>query len=147
MRIHRSCLVAREYVDRFERFELYPFAIDAIRLFKQAGYLVVILTNQAGVAHGIYGEDWVATLAGYLAERAEEVERLDERMNGHLRRLRMMAMLAARSPEDAEGMAGVLCRCMTYYRVQAAIKLASRMITGRAGDDAAAIGPSDPPKD
>jgi D-glycero-D-manno-heptose 1,7-bisphosphate phosphatase len=60
------------YVDRFERFELYPFAIDAIRLFKQAGYLVVILTNQAGVAHGIYGEDWVATLAGYLAERAEE---------------------------------------------------------------------------
>ena len=42
------------------------------------------------------------------------------------------------SPSDAEireGMAGVLCRCMTYYRVQAAIKRASRMITGRAGDD------------
>ena len=39
---------------------------------------------------------------------AEEVERLDERSAGHLRRLRMMAMLAARSPEDAEGMAGVL---------------------------------------
>lgn len=44
------------------------------------------------------------------------------------------------SPTDAEireGMAGVLCRCMTYYRVQAAIKRASRLITGRAGDDAA----------
>src|SRR3990172_966588 len=39
---------------------------------------------------------------------AREVERLEERMIGHLRRLRMMAMLAARSPEDAEGMAGVL---------------------------------------
>jgi D-glycero-D-manno-heptose 1,7-bisphosphate phosphatase len=57
------------YVDRLERFELYPFAIDAIRLFKQAGYLVVILTNQAGVAHGMYGEDFVATLAEYVAER------------------------------------------------------------------------------
>jgi uncharacterized protein with PhoU and TrkA domain len=39
---------------------------------------------------------------------AREVERLEERMSGGLRSLRMMAMLAARSPEDAEGMAGVL---------------------------------------
>ena len=39
---------------------------------------------------------------------AQEVERLEERMNGHLRRLREVAMLAARSPEDAEAMAGVL---------------------------------------
>ena len=39
---------------------------------------------------------------------AQEVERLEERMSDHLRRLRITAMLAARSPEDAEGMAGVL---------------------------------------
>jgi D,D-heptose 1,7-bisphosphate phosphatase len=58
------------YIDRLERFELYPFAIDAIRLFRQAGYLAVILTNQAGVAHGIYGEDFVATAAEYLSSRA-----------------------------------------------------------------------------
>jgi D-glycero-D-manno-heptose 1,7-bisphosphate phosphatase len=58
------------YIDRLERFELYPFAIDAIRLFKQAGYLVVILTNQAGVAHGMYGEEFVATVAQFLADRA-----------------------------------------------------------------------------
>jgi aerobic-type carbon monoxide dehydrogenase small subunit (CoxS/CutS family) len=35
------------------------------------------------------------------------------------------------SPSDAEirsGMAGVLCRCMTYYRVQAAVKRAARLI-------------------
>jgi aerobic-type carbon monoxide dehydrogenase small subunit (CoxS/CutS family) len=35
------------------------------------------------------------------------------------------------TPTDAEiraGMAGVLCRCMTYYRVQAAIKRASKII-------------------
>jgi len=48
------------------------------------------------------------------------------------------------SPSDAEireGMAGVLCRCMTYYRVQAAIRRASRLMTGRTGDDEAAPGP------
>ena len=60
------------YIERFERFELYPFAIDAIRLFTQAGYLVVVLTNQAGVAHGMYGEDWVATLEQHLKDRARE---------------------------------------------------------------------------
>jgi aerobic-type carbon monoxide dehydrogenase small subunit (CoxS/CutS family) len=39
-------------------------------------------------------------------------------------------------PSDAEirqGMAGVLCRCMTYYRVQAAIKRAAKsMASGRS---------------
>ena len=38
-------------------------------------------------------------------------------------------------PTDAQiraGMAGVLCRCMTYYRVQAAIKRAASAITADA---------------
>ena len=35
------------------------------------------------------------------------------------------------NPTDAqirEGMAGTLCRCMTYYRIQAAIKRAAKVI-------------------
>ena len=51
------------YIDRLERFELYPFAIDAIRLLRRAGYLVVVITNQAGVAKGLYGEEFVETTA------------------------------------------------------------------------------------
>ncbi|MDQ4096224.1 MAG: potassium channel protein, partial [Actinomycetota bacterium] len=39
---------------------------------------------------------------------AKEVGRLEERMVGYLRGLRRLAILAARSPEDAEHMAGVL---------------------------------------
>ena len=67
------------YVDRLERFELYPFAIDAIRIFKQAGYLVVVLTNQAGVAHGMYGEDFVAALARVPRGPREAWRRADRR--------------------------------------------------------------------
>ena len=40
------------------------------------------------------------------------------------------------SPTDAQirqGMAGTLCRCMTYYRIHAAIKRASKMTTAAAG--------------
>src|SRR5437667_12524297 len=39
---------------------------------------------------------------------AEEVEVLEERLDGYLRRLREISMLAARSPEDAAGMANVM---------------------------------------
>jgi uncharacterized protein with PhoU and TrkA domain len=41
-------------------------------------------------------------------ELAKEVDRLEERMFEHLHALRRLAILAARSPEDAEHMAGVL---------------------------------------
>ena len=37
------------------------------------------------------------------------------------------------NPSDAEirqGMQGALCRCMTYYRVQAAVKRAAKVIAG-----------------
>ena len=68
------------YIDRVERFVLYPFAIDAVRLLRRAGYLVVVLTNQGGVAQGIHTEDTVADLAAYLAGRAR---RGDTRIDGH----------------------------------------------------------------
>lgn len=54
------------YVDRLERFVLYPFAIDAIRMLRRAGYLVVVLTNQAGVAKGLYPESFVDETRRYL---------------------------------------------------------------------------------
>jgi D-glycero-D-manno-heptose 1,7-bisphosphate phosphatase len=58
------------YIERLERLILFPFAIDAIRLLQQMGYLVVVITNQAGVAHGFYGEGFVDQTWRYLAERA-----------------------------------------------------------------------------
>src|SRR5918999_5669198 len=42
------------------------------------------------------------------AELAKEVRRLEDRMFDHLHGLRKLSILAARSPEDAEHMAGVL---------------------------------------
>ena len=42
------------------------------------------------------------------------------------------------SPSDAQirqGMAGTLCRCMTYYRIHAAIKRASRASSTASNDD------------
>jgi uncharacterized protein with PhoU and TrkA domain len=64
---------------------------------------------------------------------AREVERLEERMAGNLRRLRIMAMLAARSPEDAEGMAGVLWIADAIEKIGDAASDIGRVVGARLG--------------
>src|SRR5262245_64958526 len=64
---------------------------------------------------------------------ADEVIRLDGRSGDLLRRLRTMAMLAARSPEDAEGMAGVLWIADAIQRICAAASDVARVIAARLG--------------
>ena len=66
-------------------------------------------------------------------ELAGEVEQLEERMDGYLRRLRMMAMLAARSPEDAEGMAGVLWIADAIEKIGDAASDIARVVAARLG--------------
>ncbi|MGZ8571697.1 MAG: potassium channel family protein [Actinomycetota bacterium] len=64
---------------------------------------------------------------------AREVGRLDERMGLYLRRLRTIAMLAARSPEDAEGMAGVLWIADAIQKVGDAAADIARVVAARLG--------------
>jgi uncharacterized protein with PhoU and TrkA domain len=64
---------------------------------------------------------------------AEEVGRLDQRMNDHLRRLRTIAMLAARSPQDAEGMAGVLWIADAIEKIGDAASDVARVVAARLG--------------
>jgi len=49
----------RGYLDRLELIELFPWSVEAIRLLKDAGYAVVIVTNQAGIARGYFDEAFV----------------------------------------------------------------------------------------
>ena len=47
------------YLDRLERMRLFPWSIDAVRLLNRAGFAVVVVSNQAGVARGFFGEPFV----------------------------------------------------------------------------------------
>src|SRR5262245_54097458 len=60
------------YVSSPERFRLYSFAAEAVRLINQSGWKAVVLTNQSGVARGYFTE---ATLIE-IHERMEESLRL-----------------------------------------------------------------------
>ena len=46
-----------------------PGAHEAIRRLNDLGYRVVVVTNQAGVAHGYYGEDSVHILHDWMLEQ------------------------------------------------------------------------------
>lgn len=50
-----------------DQIEWTPGASQAVKLLNDRGYLVFVVTNQAGVAHGRYGEDAVAALHAWMA--------------------------------------------------------------------------------
>jgi D-glycero-D-manno-heptose 1,7-bisphosphate phosphatase len=42
------------YINHPDRFFIYPFAAQAVRMLNLAGYLCVIVTNQSGIGKGFY---------------------------------------------------------------------------------------------
>ncbi len=46
--------VEKNYIYRYEDWEWIAGAIEAIKKFNDAGVLVIVITNQAGVARGMY---------------------------------------------------------------------------------------------
>ncbi|MGH2725189.1 MAG: potassium channel family protein [Actinomycetota bacterium] len=64
---------------------------------------------------------------------AEEVARLEDVMNGYLSDLRWISMLAARSPEDAEAMGGVLHIAGSIEKIGDAAADIARVVTADLG--------------
>jgi uncharacterized protein with PhoU and TrkA domain len=64
---------------------------------------------------------------------ADEVENLEQRMAGYLRRLRTLAILAARSPEDAEAIESVLWIANAIDKIGDAASDIGRVVGARLG--------------
>jgi histidinol-phosphate phosphatase family protein len=47
----------RDYLDDPADVQLVPGAEDAVRRLREAGFRVVLVTNQSGIARGLYGEE------------------------------------------------------------------------------------------
>lgn len=66
------------YVNHVSRFELFPFTVEAVRAINRAGYLAVVVTNQAGVARGYFPESLIHEVHDSLRRSmAEGGARLD----------------------------------------------------------------------
>jgi D,D-heptose 1,7-bisphosphate phosphatase len=64
-----TIIVDHGYVGTIDRVEFIDGAADAIAAFNRAGLPVVVVTNQAGVARGLYGLDDVARVHRYIAKQ------------------------------------------------------------------------------
>lgn len=58
--------VEKSYLYRTEEFEFIPGAPEAIRSLREAGYLVIVVTNQSGVARGYFDEEAVHRLHRFM---------------------------------------------------------------------------------
>jgi D-glycero-D-manno-heptose 1,7-bisphosphate phosphatase len=59
------------YLERLERLAFFPYSVDAVRLLNRAGFAVVIVTNQAGIARGIVKESFVHEAHRHITRQLE----------------------------------------------------------------------------
>ena len=59
------------YVGKWEEFEFLPGAIEGMRLLEQAGYALIVVTNQSGIARGYYTEEDFKKLTRRMLEALE----------------------------------------------------------------------------
>src|SRR4051812_44663640 len=66
------------YLDRPDRLVFFPYTVDAVRVLNRAGFAVVVITNQAGIARGIVKEAFVAeahrAISGKLAAGGARID-------------------------------------------------------------------------
>ncbi|MBV8857926.1 MAG: HAD family hydrolase [Acidobacteria bacterium] len=72
--IDRDGTISEEvgYVNHVSRYRVFPFAAAAVRALNEAGWLAVLVTNQAGVARGYFEEEMIGRVHGVLAEELEK---------------------------------------------------------------------------
>ena len=59
------------YLHRLEQLELFPWTADALRLLKRAGYMLVVVTNQAGIARGLIEPGFVEIAHAEMRRRLQ----------------------------------------------------------------------------
>lgn len=63
------------FLHRVEELQFFPFTDEAIRLLKENGFLVVLVTNQSGIGRGIYTVDDMHSIHEQI--QADLTEKLD----------------------------------------------------------------------
>ena len=78
--IDRDGTISEEvgYVNHPTRFRVFPYSSEAIRILNDAGWLAIVITNQAGVARGYFSEDVILRIHDQLTRDLQnESARLD----------------------------------------------------------------------
>ena len=61
-----------DYTRSLEEFNILPTVFETLKKLDEAGYLLVLITNQGGIAKGLYSHDDVNEIHTYLMEKCIE---------------------------------------------------------------------------
>ncbi|BCR05181.1 D,D-heptose 1,7-bisphosphate phosphatase [Desulfuromonas versatilis] len=65
--------VEKDYLYKIEDFEFIPGVPEAIKKLKEAGFLVIVVTNQSGVARGFYSLEDVEVLHRHIQDELAKI--------------------------------------------------------------------------
>lgn len=88
------------YVSTPDELVLYPWAAEAVRLVNESGLLTVVITNQSGIARGMYSE---GTLAAIHSRMLEELARKGARIDA--------VYYCPHHPEVGDARYRIACEC------------------------------------
>lgn len=60
------------YLNHVSRFRMFPFAAGALRRLNEAGYPVIVVSNQSGVARGYFPESLVGDVNALMTKKLSE---------------------------------------------------------------------------
>jgi D-glycero-D-manno-heptose 1,7-bisphosphate phosphatase len=60
-----------DYLSCVDELEVFEFAVEALRLLNEKGYLLIVLTNQSGIARGFFDEAAMRTVHNALEEQLD----------------------------------------------------------------------------
>jgi D-glycero-D-manno-heptose 1,7-bisphosphate phosphatase len=74
--LDRDGVINKDYVDytyKVEHFEILSGVIEGLRKFKNDGYRLIVITNQSGIAKGIYQHEDVAACHNYFQKESGNI--------------------------------------------------------------------------
>ena len=60
------------YINHVSRFKIFKFVPEAIKILNNAGYLVIVVTNQSGLARGYFDENLINMLHASLLKKVQK---------------------------------------------------------------------------
>jgi len=65
--------IEKDYLYKIEEFKFIDGAREAIKIFNDLDYLVVVVTNQSGIARGYYNEEDVKILHDHIGKEIKKI--------------------------------------------------------------------------
>lgn len=62
----------KHYLYKIDDFEFLPRVIEGLRVLQEAGYLLIIITNQSGIGRGYYTENDFHKLNNWMIDKLKE---------------------------------------------------------------------------